>query len=203
MLKRKRKKRNQVINEGFSIDPEIKKGILILILVALITLSFLSLFNLAGKFGFVLREKVMKKAFGSGYFAFPFLLTAVTYFIITARKKTLKVIHYIGMVFFVLSFYGFLHLTVALDESLQAAADGLGGGYVGVILSYPAMYALDFWGSFIILLIIFLASSMILFNITLDKMLSGLKVFKLAFGNILQLVAGLMEKLGKKKQRRL
>jgi DNA segregation ATPase FtsK/SpoIIIE, S-DNA-T family len=196
--KRKIKKRNQVKTEGFHIDPEIKKGVLILILVALITLSFLSLFNLAGRFGFVLRENVMKIAFGGGYFIFPFLLTAVTYLLITARKKTLKVIHYIGMAFFILSFYGFLHLTVSLDESLQAASEGLGGGYAGVILSYPAMYALDFWGSFIILLIIFIASIMVLFNITLDKMLSGLKVFKFAYNNILQLFSGIKNRMPKK-----
>jgi DNA segregation ATPase FtsK/SpoIIIE, S-DNA-T family len=196
--KRKIKKQNQVKREGFYIDPEIKKGVLILILVALITLSFLSLFNLAGRFGFVLRENVMKIAFGGGYFIFPFLLTAVTYLLITARKKTLKVIHYIGMTFFILSFYGFLHLTVSLDESLQAASEGLGGGYAGVILSYPAMYALDFWGSFIILLIIFIASTMVLFNITLDKMLSGLKVFKFAYGNIRQVFSGIKGRMPKK-----
>ncbi len=167
-------------NDNFTVDLETKKGIIIVILFTFIILSFLSLFHLTGRFGFWL-EKIMKISFGGGYFVFPFLLTAVTYLFVVARKKTLKVIHYIGIVFFIFSFYGLLHLTQPIEKSLQAASDGMGGGYAGVVLSYPALYVLDFWGGLVVLVAIFIGSFILIFNISLDTLLSGLNILKPAF----------------------
>lgn len=177
-MKRKKKNNKHFDSEGFHIAPETKKGVVIVILVTLITLAFLSLFNLAGRFGFFLREEVMRKLFGSGYFIFPFLLTAITYLVVVGRKKTFKIIHYIGISFFILSFYGFLHLTEPIETSIKAAGEGLGGGYAGLILSYPAVYALDFWGGFIVLLAIFIGSILILFNLSIDSLLAGFNILK-------------------------
>lgn len=198
--KKKKNTLNNVINrEEFYITPETKKGIIIVILLTFVILSFLSLFNLAGRFGFYIKD-VMLKLFGMGYFVAPFLMLAVTYLVITTRKMTFKIIHYIGITFFILSFYGFLHLTQPLAESLSAAKNGLGGGYLGVILSYPALYALDFWGGAIALIAIFIGSTLLIFNLSLDSLLSGFKILKPLFDNISALINVVKEKIISKKE---
>ncbi len=178
-MKKKGKNQN---NEKFKLSKETKRGLIIIVLSAFIILSVLSLFHLAGRFGFWL-EDVLKKIFGVGYFAFPFLLMGNLYFLIMTRKKKLNFLHYGGFFLFILSFYGILHLTVSPEESRESLSLGKGGGYVGLILGYPAVYFFDFWGGFILLLAIFLGSFLLVFNVSLDVLLSGMKVLKLALEN--------------------
>lgn len=183
MRLKKRRIRN---NNQFEIDVEAKKGMIIVILLAFIILSFLSFFHLAGRFGFGL-EKILAKFFGVGYFALPFLLAGIVYLLVSARKKALKIIHYLAMIFFVLSFYAFIQLTQSLPfgslwESLKQAfaiaSLGKGGGYVGIILNYPLVYFFGFWGGFVALLAIFIGSILLIFNISLDNLLSGVGFLK-------------------------
>ncbi|MBT4277126.1 hypothetical protein HOD96_00040 [Candidatus Falkowbacteria bacterium] len=181
---RKRKKYSYNKKDKFSISSEAKKGIIIVVLIAFIVLSFLSLFHLAGRFGLWL-EEVLKQFFGIGYIIFPFLLSAVTYFIVSARKKVLTSLHYVGLVFFVLSFYGIFHLTQDLNQSftgsLKQVSFGEGGGYIGLILGYPAGYFLGFWGSLVIFVSAFIGSILLIFNVSLDNLLSGLNILKIIF----------------------
>ncbi|MCD4705812.1 DNA translocase FtsK [bacterium] len=182
-----RLKKRRIRNDNqFEIDVEAKKGMIIVILLAFIILSFLSFFHLAGRFGFGL-EKILAKFFGVGYFAFPFLLAGIVYLLVSARKKTLKVIHYIAMTFFVLSFYAFIQLAQplpfgslweSLKQAFMIASEGKGGGYVGIILNYPLVYFFGFWGGFVALLAIFVGSALLIFNASLDNLLSGVGFLK-------------------------
>ncbi|MEA2088232.1 MAG: DNA translocase FtsK 4TM domain-containing protein, partial [Patescibacteria group bacterium] len=176
LKKRRIRKDNQ-----FEIDIEAKKGLIIVILLSFIILSFLSFFHLAGRFGFGL-EKILVKFFGNGYFAFPFLLSGIVYLLVSARKRALKVIHYLAMTFFILSFYAFIQLTQplpfgslweSLKQTFAIASAGKGGGYVGIILNYPLVYFFGFWGGFVALLAIFVGSILLIFNISLDNLLIG------------------------------
>lgn len=183
-----RKRRSN--NSSNNANSEVMKGVIIIVLLALVVLSFLSLFHLSGRFGFLL-EKIIKMLFGGGYFVFPFLLTAITYLFVVNRKAVLKISHYIGILFFTFSFYGLLHLTQPLEKSIDSASNGLGGGYAGVVFSYPLVYALDFWGGLVVLIAIFIGSFILIFNISLDSLLSGLKILKPAFLRFLEVVSSI------------
>ena len=88
------KKEGKGVNADSGDNSEVIKGVIIIILLAFVILSFLSLFHLSGRVGFLL-EKIIKMLFGGGYFVFPFLLTAITYLFIVNRKSVLKITHYI------------------------------------------------------------------------------------------------------------
>ncbi|MCK4745197.1 DNA translocase FtsK, partial [Candidatus Parcubacteria bacterium] len=97
-----------------------------------------------------------------------------------------------------LSFYALLHLSQPLSQSffqdLKTASQG--GGYVGVLLSWPLEYFLSFWGSLIILLAIFISSILIIFNISLGSMFDGASVFKFAAVKFLRILKLLKIKAG-------
>ena len=197
-MRRKRRKKNIIREEqDFSLKSETKKGVLIVIVFALAVLSLLSFFHAAGRFGFWL-EKILKNFFGLGYAVFPLILLAFSYLLIVSKKMALKAIHYFSFAFFVLSFYALLHLSQPLSQSffqdLKTASQG--GGYVGVLLSWPLEYFLSFWGSLIILLAIFISSILIIFNISLGSMFDGASVFKFAAVKFLRILKLLKIKAG-------
>ncbi|NCF74876.1 MAG: cell division protein FtsK [Xanthomonadaceae bacterium] len=199
-----RLKKTRVRNDNqFEIDVEAKKGLVIVILLAFIILSFLSFFHLAGRFGFGL-EKILAKFFGVGYFVFPFLLAGIVYLLVSARKKALKVIHYLAMTFFILSFYALIQLTQplpfgplwkSLKQAFAIASAGKGGGYIGIILNYPLVYFLGFWGGLTMLATIFIGSTLLIFNISLDDLLRGIVFLKIFFKRIAILSARLRNKI--------
>lgn len=180
-MRRKKRRQKNIIEEDakFSLKPETKKGVLIVISFTVAILSLLSFFHLAGRFGFWF-EKILKNFFGIGYIIFPLILLAFSYLLIISKRLSLKTIHCLSFAFFVLSFYALLHLSQPLNQSffqnLKTASQG--GGYVGAFFCWPLEYFLSFWGSLIILLAVFISSVLIIFNISLDSMFRGAGIFK-------------------------
>ncbi|MCK5459956.1 DNA translocase FtsK 4TM domain-containing protein, partial [Candidatus Parcubacteria bacterium] len=197
-MRRKRRQKNIIREEtDFSLKSETKKGVLIVIVFTFAVLSLLSFFHSAGRFGFWF-EKILKNFFGLGYAVFPLILLAFSYLLIVSKKMALKAIHYFSFAFFVLSFYALLHLSHPLSQNffqdLKTASHG--GGYVGILLSWPLEYFLSFWGSLIILLAIFISSILIIFNISLGSMFNGASIFKFAAMKFLRILKLLKIKAG-------
>lgn len=205
-MRRKRRKLKSRIedDEFFSLKPETKKGVLIVISFTIAILSLLSFFHLAGRFGFLL-EKILKNFFGLGYVVFPLILLGFAYLLIISKKLSLRAVYYISFAFFILSFYALLHLSQPLNQSffqdLKSAAQ-VGGGYVGVFLSWPLEYFLSFWGSLIILLSIFISSVLIIFNISLGNLFYGAGFFKLALMKFWRILKALKVKTKNNLQQR-
>ncbi len=185
---KKRKKRKKALTpkkpaEKWELSWETKKGIILVFLFAFTGLTFLALFQVAGRFGIFL-VKAMRFFFGSAYFLFPFLMLAVLYFSFISRRQKVKLIHKIGIALFFLSVFGFLHLSIPLSQSVSAALNGQGGGVCGLAGSYFLKYFLGKWGAGIILLSLIIVSFLLVFNTSLDKIFFVFKIFPKLFSSL-------------------
>jgi len=167
------------------LDPDVKKGILVIFLLGLGAVSFLSLFGLAGELGIYLARGIMLM-FGWGKWIFPVILLGWGYLLYSNGKK-LKGANYVGLFIFVIAFQSLLHLSVAfsMDITAQSIADqgsklvlwqstvdaGVGGGYLGLFLSSAFIKLLGFWAGLIVVLGLLLVSLMLMFNATLSSLI--------------------------------
>ncbi|MFA5070392.1 MAG: DNA translocase FtsK [Patescibacteria group bacterium] len=165
------------------LKPEARHGIWVVVLFTLAILSFLSLFDLAGSLGRVLAD-ILKNLFGWGKFIFPFLLLIIGYFLLKPEQYRLKSANYLGLIFFILSFSGLLHLFIKLEEAVEKIPEGVGGGYAGLVLSYPLQKIMGFWASLIVLLAIFVISLLVMFNTSLQNIADKRGWINYFFGRI-------------------
>lgn len=151
------------------LKPEARHGIWVVVLFTLAALSFLSLVDLAGGLGRVGRD-VLVNLFGWGKFISPFLLLILGYFLLKPEQYRLKSTNYLGLIFFVLSYSGLLHLFIKLDLAVEKIPEGVGGGYAGLILSYPLQKIMGFWATLVVLLAVFVISLLVMFNTSLQNL---------------------------------
>ncbi|HEX9664671.1 MAG TPA: DNA translocase FtsK 4TM domain-containing protein [Patescibacteria group bacterium] len=165
--KRSSARRRQYWSEKFSVDfdldPETKKAILAIFLFAVSAVSFLSFLDLAGDAGNFISD-VLKTFFGWAYFLVPVILLILGYLIINYEKYQLTFLNYLGVILFVLSLTGLFHLKFNPDQAVYIINDGQGGGYLGLLVSYPLRSLMGFWASFIILLAGLAVSILLMFN---------------------------------------
>jgi hypothetical protein len=170
-----------------NLDPDIKKGIFIVFILALGAICLLSLFGLAGAIGIYL-AKGMFYLFGWGKWIFPFILLVFGFILYHEEKDWARGGNYLGLFLFVLSFQALLHMFVAFTPDPGAVKTGLeavnvfdkqfwgesvkmgiGGGYIGLFLSSALIKILGIWGGLIAIVGLFLVSLMLFFNTTLDR----------------------------------
>ncbi len=149
-----------------------RKGVAMVFFIVLAILFTLSLVGLAGPFGSVANQ-VLKLAFGWVAYVVPliFLVVAIALFRQKPEEEasTVSTHAYVGAVLLTLTLTGLLHLWV-LRPDVNLAFDlvkfGRGGGYLGVLTSYPLMHLMGFVASLVILLAGFIISLLVTFNIS-------------------------------------
>lgn len=151
------------------LESETIRGIVVVGLFALAGLSILSLLRTAGQVG-VFLEDFLKLTFGWGRFVFPAILIILGYVLIFPDKYKVKGLSYFGLFLFILSYSGLLHLFIGLPQAVSAVGEGEGGGYVGLILSYPLQKIMGPWATLVVLIALLIISVLILFNISLNKL---------------------------------
>ncbi|NCN07676.1 DNA translocase FtsK [Candidatus Falkowbacteria bacterium] len=171
----------------WSISNETKKGIIIIFLFVMAALSFLGLFNLSGNFGKII-VKLISWLLGSLKWFFPVLAIAFGYFMLRADTYKIKVVNYIGTIFLVLGLAGLWHLQFDIENSTFAASNGLGGGYVGVILSLPLLSFMGFWGALIVCFAVFLVGLLLTFETSLYGLMWPVKLFKFVYSKISEMI---------------
>lgn len=155
-----------------NLKQETRRGVAVVFFVVLAILFTLSLIGLAGKFGEIANQ-VLKLAFGWVAYTVPaiFLMVAIALF----RKdeepnpNTVSTHAYVGAVLFTLFLTGFLHLLVLhpnVEEAFNLVKDGRGGGYLGVLTSYPLIHTMGFIASMVILVAGIVVSLFVTFNIS-------------------------------------
>lgn len=194
MAKRRLRRNEGLFNFSLpkmDLDPDIKRGIFIVFILALGAISFLSLFNLAGALGIYL-AKGMLILFGWGKWIFPLVLLAFGFLLYHTDKYWVRGATHFGLLLFFVSFLALLHLLVAFIPDPSALLDaggaamagsaaetkiwsesiglGFGGGYVGLFLASVFIKILGLWASLIIVFCLILISLMLLFNTTLTRL---------------------------------
>jgi S-DNA-T family DNA segregation ATPase FtsK/SpoIIIE len=173
---------------GFSMDwgisQETKKGIFIIFLFVLVAFSLIGLFHLSsGSFwDFVVR--VLSLMLGGLKWLFPLLLLFFIYFMLRADKYQVKIINYIGAILLLLGITAIWHLHFDSQLALEAANEGMGGGYAGVILAMPLIKYMGFWGALVVCFAVFLVGVLLMFETSLYGLMWPVKLFKFLYNKL-------------------
>lgn len=121
--------------------PETKQAAIGVILVVFSLIVLLSFFDLAGAAGAAILSG-LRRLFGWLAYAVPAVLGLVSVVFIRPRSAPLGRLRTVGAVLAVIGVLGMLHLaSFSVDDGLQAAHEGKGGGYLGFLFSYPLALA--------------------------------------------------------------
>ncbi len=158
---------------------EVKKSIYLILLIVFGIISILALFNQAGIIGKGWAY-ILTKLFGWGDFLVPVILFTLGWAIYRSfSPERLKEVNYLEVLLLLLSGFGILHWTQAPDNMIAAIADGKGGGVFGLILALPLYTIFGRIGSLVVLVALFLISVVIVFNISINKIVVENWIYKL------------------------
>jgi len=152
------------------LDPDLKRGIFIIFLLAFGAISLLSLFGLAEGLGVYL-EKGMIFLFGWGKWLFPLALIAVGLFMYHRDKYWVRGASFLGLIIFVIAFSALLHTFINQDDWRTAIAQGAGGGYIGYGILSIFTKLMGFWASLIAVVCLLFISLMLILNAPLESLI--------------------------------
>ncbi|HOY56020.1 MAG TPA: DNA translocase FtsK 4TM domain-containing protein [bacterium] len=154
-------KKNKSASSAIKVPSPIKRDILFFFILAVAVFSILAMFGLAGKAGTWV-DRIWQLTFGWGWWAWPLMLLALCYWIINKKRLEIKSFRWVGILLFVLAYSGILHLLVGGNEPLNIASQGMGGGYLGYLVSTPIKSLAGFWGGLIIILTLLITSLLLI-----------------------------------------
>ena len=172
-MARRRKKANSLDFIRFpkvDLDPDMKRGILIILILAFAAISLLSLFNLAEGLGGYL-EKGIVFVFGWAKWIFPVFLFIIGFLMYNRGKPWVRGANYLGLFIFVIFFGALLHTFVGQDNWRAAVFQGAGGGYLGFGMISVFTKIMGFWASLIVVVCLIFISLMLMFNATLESII--------------------------------
>lgn len=149
----------------FELSSETKKNIVAAILLLVGLISILSIFNLAGNFGSIIRPKLFA-LFGWAAYIFPIILVLFSLMRLDPNKFHFSSGRYVGLILLILSGHGLLHMVAPIEKGLELIDGGKGGGYLGWAVSYWLRLGIGSVGAFLLLLIFFVIGLMMTTNKT-------------------------------------
>jgi len=156
--------------EPFELSPETRRGLFTLLLLIFALLFTLAAFGMAGMIGGYLN------AFGRGLLGklsplLPAFLLFVSIGRLRRESKAFDAAAKLGAALFILTVGSLIHLLMARPDGV-AYGKGLeeGGGYLGMLLSYALEQGLGFWGAVIVIGGGILASLLLMFKTSLEKL---------------------------------
>ncbi|MGE5297835.1 MAG: DNA translocase FtsK 4TM domain-containing protein [Acidobacteriaceae bacterium] len=160
-----------------NLKKETRIGVAVVVFFLLAIIFTLSLVGSAGPFGQVANQ-VMKLAFGWIAYGVPLMFIMVALALMKQRKEdehhAVSTHAYVGAIFLTLALTGFMHmLTIKSADPASAftiAKLGQGGGYLGVLTSFPLVKVMGFAASLIVLIAGIIVSLLVTFNVSLFEM---------------------------------
>jgi S-DNA-T family DNA segregation ATPase FtsK/SpoIIIE len=153
-----------------------RKTVAIVCFVVLAIIFTLSLAGIAGPFGDI-ANKVLNLAFGWVSYVTPLIFLFVAIALMRQKPEeeasNVSTHAYVGAVLLTLTLTGFLHLLVIknnLDGAFDLVKLGHGGGYLGLLTSYPLMHFMGFIASMVILLAGIIVSLLVTFNVSFSDL---------------------------------
>lgn len=145
-----------------------QRGLIVIALFALGALMFLSLIGAAGTLGEWIATFT---GWLVGWFRFvlPAFFFGFGYAFLHPERYSVVRLNYIGLAILVLATTGLLHLFIPLDEIANAASHGRGGGYLGIVLSYPLLRFTGIWVTIVVLIAGIVGGWLLLLNMTFTR----------------------------------
>lgn len=155
----------------FDLHPDTLRGIGIVVMLLLAVLSMLSLLDVAGSVGELIKDLLIT-LFGWGRVIIPFWFALVAYALLMPDSFAWRISNSIGLLLGVLGYSGLLHLFVDFNDATDAVKFGEGGGYAGLALSYPLQQLFGAWAAGAILVAILLIGLLLIFRTSLESLSS-------------------------------
>jgi len=153
-------------------------AVFLFIIGGICALSFFSLAGVAGQF----IDSLLAITFGQVRYVFPIILILVAILMIKDLDYEYRPTHWIGSIFFIISFNALIHLQISIDQMWPMSTQGYGGGLIGLLLAWPFGAYLGYWGGTVILIGLNLISIIFLFNTSLAQIVNLHKKFFLLLG---------------------
>lgn len=151
------------------LDPDMKRGVLIILILAFGAICSLSLFGLAEGLGKYLEQGIIF-LFGWGKWLFPLAIMAIGFLMYNRGKEWVRGANYLGLFIFLIFFSALLHITVGQDNWKIAVENGSGGGYIGYGIISIFSKIMGFWASLISVVCLILISLMLMLNASLESL---------------------------------
>ena len=146
----------------FTLDRATAHGIVTVAIFAVSILLFLSLFELAGRFG-VAVDRSIANALGWQRLALPIFLLAVGIHEVSPKRLPLKATNDIGFVLFFVSLNPLVH-TISAAWMDAAVSLGTRGGKLGLLISEPMVNLLGRASAIILFAALLIVSLLLIFN---------------------------------------
>lgn len=174
MAKRRRKQSKNALDyialPQLDLDPETKRSIFIIFILALGAISLLSLFDLAGPVIGAFLSKIIIFLFGWGKWIVPVIFIAIGFLMYHEDKYIIRGSSYLGIFLFIIALQSLLHSFVPMAQWEDMIEEGVGGGWVGLFLLSTFVKLLGFWASLLVIACLLLVSFMLVFNTTLTRL---------------------------------
>ncbi|MBI3952642.1 MAG: DNA translocase FtsK 4TM domain-containing protein [Candidatus Doudnabacteria bacterium] len=156
-----------------NLKTDARRGVAVVLFCVLAVLIILGLIGSAGSFGTIL-NKILRLAFGWMAFGVPAIFLLVAAALLRQpkdeEKNTVSTHAYVGGVLLMLSLTNFLHLLVIrkdLNTAFDMVQQGTGGGYLGLLISYPLMHVMGFAATLVVMIAGILISFIVTFNFSI------------------------------------
>ncbi|MBI4591943.1 DNA translocase FtsK [Candidatus Uhrbacteria bacterium] len=157
---------------GFTLNPETKRGIHVVILFAAAALIFLSYFHIAGSVGIWINS-TLATFFGLDRYLVPLVLIIIGATLAYPERGKLSTWNYLGLLFFFLSFNALLNLFLVNRPEPVTTNLTLAGGYLGQFLATLLSAFVGYWGSVVSTASLLLVSVLLIFNTSLRSLVGA------------------------------
>ena len=151
------------------LNPDTKRGIVIVAVFVVAFLSILSIFDLAGAFGRGLNFG-LSYLFGWADWLFILILLYLGWFLLRSGRFNMHWVTYLGLSLLMLSSSGLLNFFVNEFSFSEITKAGSGGGALGYGVGMGLESALGFWGGLVILVALLLVGIFLSFNTSFKDM---------------------------------
>ncbi len=171
MARRKKQKNplDYISIPRLDMNPDVKRSIWVVLLMALGVIGFLSLLDLAGGIGPSI-ARGMDLLAGWGNWVIPALLILAGWQLHNKEKYQIGGLTYVGMFIFLWSFEALFQLCIKVSEWDLALETGSGGGYIGWSLAAIVIKLVGFWPGLVLVLALFVIGLMLMFNANLSTL---------------------------------
>lgn len=160
-----------------AVNPETKRGIGVVFLFVLGILSLMSLANIAGGLGILIKNG-LRSLVGIPMIVLPVVILVAAWTLAKPKKYQVHFSHVLGGVLLVASISGFFHVFIPFDQAVSAIGTNRGGGYIGLAASYPLEKLMGPWATGVILAGVFIIALLLMFDTSLKALLERGAVFQ-------------------------
>jgi len=164
------------VSQAVEMDHDTKRGVTIIVLWMVVALCILGLFDLSGSFGQFI-SRMLALAFGDIKWCFPIIVGIIAYFLLRPDHYRVRILTYFGAVLLMVSLTTLWHVRFDQLEALMMARDGLGGGYLGVLVSDQLLVFLGLWGTVAVCIGGLLIGLLLIFETSLNGLMWPLHIF--------------------------